>query len=91
MKDSRKPRLFGGDLSGRFQRAGSMDFRDLMPDTGTFPVDTGPTGGSPCMYCSTGTCPTPISDYSCLLNCLLDGYSDCDYDPSKSTACTCIP
>ena len=63
----------------------------IDPDTGTFPVDTGPTGGTPCVYCSSGTCATPISDYSCLLNCLLDGFTDCKWDAAKSPSCTCVP
>lgn len=58
-----------------------------LPDTYVPPVDTG--GGGACMYCSTGTCATPLSDYSCLLNCLLDGYLDCDYNPAASMPCTC--
>jgi hypothetical protein len=69
----------------------------IDPDTGVG-VDTSPpdtfmppldAGGGACMYCSTGTCPTVLSDYSCLLTCLLDGYVDCHYDPAASMPCTC--
>jgi hypothetical protein len=68
------------------------DTGSVDPDTGTFdtgtpPLDTGPGGA--CMYCSTGSCPTSLSDYGCLFSCLLDGYLDCHYDPAASVPCTC--
>ncbi|MBL8720797.1 MAG: hypothetical protein JNL79_32720 [Myxococcales bacterium] len=59
------------------------------PDTGTV-LDTGTVGGA-CTYCSSGTCKLPLEDYSCLLNCLLDGWFDCSYTSGASTPCTCLP
>lgn len=54
------------------------------PDTGV--VDTGVGGG--CMYCSTGSCVLPLQDYGCLLDCIVMGYFDCDYQWTTTT-CTC--
>jgi len=58
-------------------------------DTGTPPLDTGPTGGM-CNWCSTGSCSSLFVDYACLLDCLSAGHADCDYDPTKSMPCTCV-
>lgn len=60
-----------------------------VEDTGTVVVDTGPVTGS-CMYCATGVCKSALEDYSCLLNCLIDGHFDCNYDTTSSTPCTCV-
>ena len=58
-----------------------------VEDTYVPPVDV---GSGTCLYCSTGVCPVVLIDYSCLLNCLLDGHLDCNYDATKSTPCTCL-
>lgn len=63
---------------------------DSTPAVDTAPLDTGTSTGT-CMWCATGNCPIPLIDYSCLLNCLSDGFFDCHYDPAASMPCTCIP
>lgn len=57
------------------------------PDTGSV-FDTGTPGGA-CLYCSSGTCALPLEDYSCLLNCLLDGWLDCTYTTGSAKPCLC--
>ncbi len=51
--------------------------------------DTGPIGG-PCTWCTFGTCASMFSDYSCLLNCLIDGHLDCRYTEGSAMPCTCV-
>jgi hypothetical protein len=62
-------------------------------DTGTAfdtyvppPTDTG-TGGYTCMYCSSGSCPDPLTEEACFLDCFYAGYLDCTMSGTK---CTCI-
>ena len=61
------------------------------PDTGSFDVGFPDIGGGKCMYCSSGVCPTLLIDYSCLLNCLVDGFADCTYTYGAPKPCVCIP
>lgn len=60
----------------------------FVEDTGTVVVDTGPVTGT-CSYCATGICKSPLEDYSCLINCLIDGHFDCNYDTTSPSPCTC--
>ncbi len=60
------------------------------PDTGSFDAGLPDIGGGKCMYCSSGTCPTLLVDYSCFLDCLIDGYSDCIYTFGASKPCKCL-
>ena len=72
---------------------GVVDFdTGTDPDTGVVDFDTGVPTGSPCIFCTEGTCPTAFSDEGCYLGCVgFGGASDCKYDESASTVCTCIP
>ena len=51
------------------------------------PTDTG-IGGGTCIYCSSGSCPDPITEEFCFIDCISAGYSDCTM---SGPTCTCIP
>jgi len=67
------------------------------PDTGSAPdtsppfPDIGP--GGTCLYCTGpgSKCAKLLEDYTCLLDCIIDGFGGCTYVSGAGTPCTCTP